>query len=421
VAQNRQNPSATTYVYQFHEVLRMKIGLTAVVLLTVLSAPVFAAEKPPAENWVGTWTAAPMACPVRSGEPSAGDSTYRNVMRVSIGGKALRVVLTNEFGNSELAVGSAHVALDGGDGSIKPGTDHALTFGGHSSVTIPANGLMISDEVPMNVAPLSKLSVAVYVTDQEIAARTCHALGMSTNYVTKGDTTSTGAGKNVRTLDSWNFVRGIDVIADKNSFAVVALGDSITDGYASTMDANRRWPDILAERLQKSPKTGQISVLNEGISGNRILHNQLGPNAISRFDRDVLAQSGAKYLIILEGINDVKWDDPTQLSSADELIVGISQLITRAHAHGLTVFVGTLTPYGGNEEFTEKGEAARVALNNWIRTSGVPDGVIDFDQLTRDPSKPGAFDPRYDSGDHLHPGDAGYKAMGDAVNISLFQ
>ena len=362
-----------------------------------------------------------MACPVKSGEPSAGDSTYRNVMRITIGGKALRVQLTNEFGNSSLTVGSAHVAIDAGDGAIKPGTDHALTFGGQTSVTIPANGLMISDEVPLEVAPLSTLSVAVYVADQEIAARTCHALGMSTNYVTKGDTTGAAAGKNVRTTDEWNFVKSVDVIADKNAFAIVTFGDSITDGYGSTKDANHRWPDYFAARLQKNPKTSQISVLNEGISGNRILRNELGPNAIARFDRDVLARSGVKYLVLLEGINDVKWDDPTQLASAEELIVGMSQLITRAHAHGITVYVATLTPFQGDDEYTEKGEAARVALNNWIRTSGAPDAVIDFDQVTRDASKPKAFNPRYDSGDHLHPGDAGYQAMGDAVDLTLFQ
>ncbi len=398
----------------------MKVGFIAVLLLCAISAPAFAADKP-AANWVGTWTAAPMACPVKSGEPSAGDSTYRNVMRVTIGGKALRVQLTNEFGNSSLTVGSAHVATDAGDGGIKPGTDHVLTFGGQTSITIPANGLMVSDEVPMEVAPLSTLSVAVYVVDQEIAARTCHELGMSTNYVTKGDSTGAAAGKAARTTEAWNFVKGIDVIADKNAFAIVTFGDSITDGYGSTKDANHRWPDYFADRLQKNPKTSQISVLNEGISGNRVLRNGMGTSAIARFDRDVLAQGGAKYLIILEGINDVKWDDPTQLASAEELIVGISQLITRAHAHGLTVFVGTLTPYQGDDEYTEKGEAARVALNNWIRTSGAPDGVIDFDQLTRDASKPKAFDPKYDSGDHLHPGDAGYQAMGNAVDISLFR
>jgi lysophospholipase L1-like esterase len=390
----------------------MKIGCVAAMFLCAFSASAFAGNKP-TPNWVGTWAAAPMACPVKSGELSAGNSTYLNLMRVSIGGKALRVVLTNEFGSSDLVVGSAHVALSAGDVSAKPGTDHALTFGGHNSVTIPANGVMISDEVPMNVAPLSTLSVAIYVSDQEIAVRTCHALGMSTNYIVKGD--------RGRPTDEWNFVKGIDVIADKNAFAVVAFGDSITDGYASTKDANHRWPDVLADRLQKGPKTSQISVLNEGISGNRILRNQLGPNAISRFDRDVLAQSGAKCLVILEGINDVKWDDPTQLASAEELIVGISQLITRAHAHGITVFVGTLTPYQGNDEYSEKGEAARSALNNWIRTSGAPDAVIDFDKATRDTSKPKAFDPRYDSGDHLHPGDAGYQAMSDAVDVTLFQ
>ncbi len=398
----------------------MKIGIIIVAVLYAFSAPAFGADKP-AQNWVGTWAAAPMACPVKSGEPSAGDSTYRNVMRITIGGKALRVQLTNEFGNSSLTVGSAHVAIDAGDGAIKPGTDHALTFGGQTSVTIPANGLMISDEVPLEVAPLSTLSVAVYVADQEIAARTCHALGMSTNYVTKGDTTGAAAGKNVRTTDEWNFVKSVDVIADKNAFAIVTFGDSITDGYGSTKDANHRWPDYFAARLQKNPKTSQISVLNEGISGNRILRNELGPNAIARFDRDVLARSGVKYLVLLEGINDVKWDDPTQLASAEELIVGMSQLITRAHAHGITVYVATLTPFQGDDEYTEKGEAARVALNNWIRTSGAPDAVIDFDQVTRDASKPKAFNPRYDSGDHLHPGDAGYQAMGDAVDLTLFQ
>ena len=403
----------------------MKIRIIAMVWLCAFSAPAFAANEPsankPAANWVGTWAAAPMACPVRSGEPSAGDSTYRNVMRITIGGKALRVVLTDEYGNSDLVVGAARIAIDAGNGGIKPSTAHALTFGGHSSVTIPANGLMVSDEVPMDVAPLSTLSVAVYLADQEIAAKTCHELGMSTNYITKGDSTGTAAGKNARTTDTWNFVKGIDVIADKNAFAIVAFGDSITDGYGSTKDANHRWPDYFADRLQNNPKTSQISVLNEGISGNRVLRNGMGANALVRFDRDVLAQSGARYLIILEGINDVKWDDPTQLASAEELIVGISQLISRAHAHGLTVYVATLTPYQGDDEYTEKGEAARVALNNWIRTSGAPDAVIDFDKVTRDASKPKAFDPRYDSGDHLHPGDAGYRAMGEAVDIALFQ
>ena len=389
-------------------------------IVFLAALPAIAADKP-AANWVGTWAASPMACPVKSGEPSAGDSTYRNIMRVSIGGKGLRVQLTNEFGNSGLMVGAARIGIDAGNGTIKPGTDHALTFGGHAAVTIPANGLMLSDEASMDVPALANLSVSVYLADQEIATRSCHDLGTSTNYVVKGDATGAAKLNGARTSTSWNFVKGIEVRADKGAFAIVALGDSITDGYGSTKDANHRWPDFLAERLQKGRGTAQIAVLNEGISGNRVLRNERGPNAIARFDRDVLAQDGARYLIILEGINDINWDDASEDASAEELIVGISQLVARAHAHGLVVYAATLTPYQGTEGYSEKGDAVRNALNNWYRTSGAVDGVIDFDQATRDASKPAAFNAAYDSGDHLHPGDAGYQAMANAVDISLFQ
>ncbi|HEY0702034.1 MAG TPA: SGNH/GDSL hydrolase family protein [Candidatus Acidoferrales bacterium] len=397
----------------------MKIGLTALAVFIAASVPAHAANKT-AENWVGTWASAPAACPVRSGEPSAGDSTYRNVMRISIGGKSLRVQLTNEFGNSDLLVGAARIAVDAGHGTTKPGTDHALTFNGRSSVTIPANGLMLSDEVPMEVAPLSTLAVSVYVQDQEIAAITCHELGMSANYITKGDATAAAALKTSHTSTSWNFVKAIDVVAGEKAFAVVTFGDSITDGYCSTPDANRRWPDYFAARLQKEKGAGQIGVLNEGISGNRILRNVRGPSAIARFDRDVLASSGAKYLVILEGINDLDWDDPAENASAEELIGGLTQLIARAHSHGLIVYLATLTPYLGRDTYTEKGDAVRIALNNWIRNSGAADGVIDFDRITGDPAKPLAFDPRYDCGDHVHPSDAGYAAMANGVDLKLF-
>ena len=373
-------------------------------------------------NWVNTWAASPMACPVKSGEPSAGDSTYRNVMRLSIGGKGLRVQLTNEFGAAQLTVGSAHIGIDSGGGAIKPGTDHELKIGGRPSVTIPANGLMLSDEVSMDVPALSSLAVTLYVTDQEIAARSCHLFSSSTNYVTKGDAAKALKINNARTTDSWNFVKGIEVRADKNAFAVVTLGDSITDGAASTKNANHRWPDFLAERLQKSHNTEQVAVLNEGIVGNRILRSsEYGQSAIARFDRDVLAQTGARYLILFEGINDINWADPDEDASADEVILGISQLVMRAHAHGLTVFAATLTPTGGADGFPEKNDPIRTAINHWYQTSGVVDGVIDFDKVVRDPSKPAALNPAYDSGDHLHPNDAGYKAMADSVDIRLFQ
>jgi len=387
-----------------------------------LGFPSFAEVKP-AVHWVGTWAASPMACQIQSDSKlSADDSTYRNTMRISIGGKRFRVQLTNEFGATQLIVGSAHIAIDSGEGAIKPDTDHALTFGGHPSVTIPAGGFMLSDEVAMDAPALSSLTVSLYVAGQKLSTKSCHFLASSTNYVTKGDAAGATKMKNARTTESWNFVKGIDVRADKDASAVVALGDSITDGNASTKDANHRWPDYLSERLQGIHNKTQIGVLNEGIIGNRVLRAELGQNAIARFDRDVLAQSGARYLIVFEGINDINWsDDPLEDASAEELIVGISQLVERAHTHGITVFGATVTPYGGAEGFSEKGELVRTALNKWYRTAGVVDGVIDFDQVTRDPSKPATLNPLYDSGDHLHPNDAGYEAMAKSIRLSLFQ
>jgi lysophospholipase L1-like esterase len=387
-------------------------------ILCLSFLPAFAAHTL-TTDWVGTWSAAPMACPTKPDLP-AGDSTYRNVIRTSIGGKGLRVKLTNEFGTTQLLVGSARIALSSGNGAITPASDHELTFGGRPSTSIPAGGFMLSDEVPMNIPALSSLTVSLYLPDQAIPIRTCHFLASSTNYVAKGDATKALKMENARTTPAWIFVKGIDVRSHKGAFAIVTLGDSITDGNASTSDANHRWPDYLADRLQKNPVTAQAAVLNQGIIGNRILRAELGQAAISRFDRDVLAQSGARYLILLEGINDINWEEPSEDASAEDLIVGITQLVERAHAHGITVFAATLTPYSGSEIFSEKGEQTRIAVNHWYRTAGVVDGVIDFDKATRDPLKPAAFNPAYDSGDHLHPNDAGYKAMADSIDISLF-
>jgi len=362
-----------------------------------------------------------MACAVESSEPSAADSTYRNVVRISLGGKKLRVQLTNEFGTTQLLVDSAHIAIDSGNGAIKPGTDHALTFGGHPSVAIPAGGFILSDEVAIDAPALSSLAVSLHVADQKLPIKSCHLLASSANYVTHGDASASIQMKDAHKTGSWNFIKGIDVRADKGAFSIVALGDSITDGNASTINANHRWPDYLADRLQKAPNQ-QVGVLNEGIIGNRILHAELGPNAIARFDRDVLAQSGARYLILLEGVNDINWsDDPSQEASTQQLIVGISQLVERAHTHGITVIGATITPFVGAEGFPEKNDPVRIALNHWYRTAGVVDGIIDFDQVTRDPSNPTHLNPLYDSGDHLHPNDAGYEAMAKSIRLSLFQ
>jgi lysophospholipase L1-like esterase len=378
-----------------------------------------------ASNWVGTWAASPVGSAVNEGQPEPGNTTYRNIVQISLGGSAVRVQLTNEFGTQPLTVGPAHVAISvGGGGSIQTNTDHALTFNGKPTVEIPAGAFVLSDPVTMQAAPLSDLAVSVYVSEQHIRNTTCHTFADSTNYVLQGDATAAPTADRSNPIYAWCFVKGIDVKADGKAAAIVTFGDSITDGAQGTRDANGRWPDVLAARLQADKKTADLGVLNEGIGGNRVLHDGYGPSALARFDRDVIAQSGVKYLIILEGINDIgRLKDPHEPGdniTADDLIFGLTQLATRAHQHGIKVFGATLTPYLPTGYSSPQGEQVRQAYNQWIRTSGIFDGVIDFDKITQDPANPGTFLPAYDSGDHLHPGDAGYKAMGDAIDLSLF-
>jgi lysophospholipase L1-like esterase len=378
-------------------------------------------------NWVGTWAASPVVETVNPVQISPTNSTYRNVVHISLGGNAVRIKLTNEFGTEPLTIGAAHVAVGAGGGSSQPGTDHALTFHGKPSATIPAGAFILSDPLSMQVAPLSDLIVSVYLPEQHIRNMTCHSFADETNYILKGDATAAPTADNSSPIYSWCFVNGVDVSTNASDHAasIVAFGDSITDGAASTRDANHRWPDILAARLQADKRTAHLGVLNEGIGGNRVLRDGYGPSALARFDRDVIAQSGVKYLIILEGINDIghikRPENAADKVTADDLIFGLSQLVTRAHQHGIKVFGATLTPYVGAGYSTPEGEQIRQAYNNWIRTSGVFDGVIDFDKTTQDPAHPDTFLPDYDSGDHLHPKDAGYKAMGDAIDLSLFR
>ena len=378
----------------------------------------------PGANWVGTWAASPVGSVVNEGQPGPANTTYRNIVHTSIGGSAVRVQLTNEFGSEPLTVGAAHIAVSAGGGSIQTNTDHALTFNGKPTVEIPAGAFVLSDPVTMQAAPMSDLAVSVYVPEQRIRNTTCHTFGDSTNYVLQGDGTAAATADKSNPIYAWCFVKGIDVKTDGKAAAIVTFGDSITDGAHATRDANRRWPDVLAARLQADKKTADLGVLNEGIGGNRVLHDGYGPSALARFDRDVIAQSGVKYLIILEGINDIgrlkNPHEPGDNITADDLIFGLTQLVTRAHQHGIKVFGATLTPYLPTGYSSPQGEEVRQAYNQWIRTSGIFDGVIDFDKITQDPANPGSFLPAYDSGDHLHPGDAGYKAMGDAIDLSLF-
>ena len=378
-----------------------------------------------AANWVGTWAASPVGSVVNAGQPGPGNTTYRNIVHISLGGSAVRVQLTNEFGTDPLTVGAAHIAVSAGGGAIQANTDHALTFNGKPTVEIPTGAFVLSDPVTMQAAPLSDLVVSVYVPEQRIRNTTCHTFADSTNYVFKGDATAVVTFDNSSPIYAWCFVKGIDVKTDGKAAAIVTFGDSITDGAQGTRDANGRWPDVLAARLLADKKTADLGVLNEGIGGYLVLHDGYGPSALARFDRDVIAQSGVKYLIILEGINDIgRLKDPHEPGdniTADDLIFGLTQLVTRAHQHGIKVFGATLTPYLPTGYSSPQGEQVRQAYNQWIRTSGIFDGVIDFDKITQDPEHPETFLPAYDSGDHLHPKDPGYKAMGDAIDLSLFR
>jgi len=312
-----------------------------------------------------------------------------------------------------------------GSGSIAAGSAVPLTFSGSSTVTIPPGALIVSDPAPLKVAPLSNLAVSLYLPSQPASQITGHSFADQTNYLVPGNSITSASLSTPKEIDSWDFLKGIDVKADADSEAIVAFGDSITDGALSTRNANARWPDVLAQRLQANKKTAKLGVLNQGIGGNRILHDVAGPSALARFDRDVLAQTGVKYLIILEAINDIGHaadsEKPYDIVTADDLIAGYSQMVRRAHTHGIKVIGATLTPYVGARYSSPKGEAMRQALNQWIRTTKELDGVIDFDKATSDPSNPSVFSSTADSGDHLHPGDAGYKTMGGVIDLKLFE
>lgn len=380
------------------------------------------------QHWVGTWAAAPQAPPDNAANADSGDAgfsnqTVRMIVRVSIGGEELRVRFSNAFGNTAVTLGDAHVAISGKGAAIVAGTDRALTFSGRDSFTIPPNAIVLSDPVKLHVPALTSLTVSVFAPDATGPA-TWHPLGRATTYIAgPGDLCVSADMPDAKTATSWYWLSGVDVLASQRTAAIVTLGDSITDGAAATLDANKRWPDVLAEQLaeRNDANSEPLAVLNEGISGNRLLHDVDGQNALARFERDVLAQDGVRYLIVLEGINDIGWPHMQggkyagDAVSADEMIAALRQLAERAHTHGIRVYGGTLTPFGGAFYETPDGEAEREAVNKWIRTSGAFDGVIDFEKVTRDPSQTGKFLSPYDSGDHLHPGDAGYNAMGRAA------
>ena len=395
------------------------LALTAVLCVQPLAA------KSDHQQWVGTWASAPLldahAKPAdQLVTPGTTGATLREVVHVSIGGETLRVRFSNLYGTDPLVIGAAQIAQTLKGAAVVAGSGKPLTFHGQTSVSIPAGALAVSDGIPFKFAPLSDLTVSFYLPSPS-GPITEHQLGNATSYHAPGNVVANDTLDTPTTLTSWEYLNGIDTLASADVGAVITIGDSITDGAKSTIDTNQRWPDELARRLQADPKYRHLAVLNEAISGNKILLDGAGPNVLARFDRDVLAQSGAKYLLILEGINDIGrlHTVPDGVTAAD-LILALDQMILRAHAHGIAVIGCTLTPYHGAGYYTENGETIRKAVNDWIRNSGAFDGVVDFEAAVRDPEHPDTFLPADDPGDHLHPNDAGYKVMGDAIDLKLF-
>jgi lysophospholipase L1-like esterase len=405
-------------------VMQLPVMLFALASLFSLAAP--AQTGPTPERWVGAWATAPFEGDPWHQIPTLVDSTLREIVHTSLAGKALRVHVTNEFGIEPLHIDAATIAFSAGESAIQPGSLHALTFGGKPSIILPPGAQAVSDTVDLATPAFADLAVSLFLPLQQVSDVSVHSSSQQINYIQTGNEVSAPRLTAPAPTPSWFFLKGIDVqpVAPQAA-AIVAFGDSITDGALATDNLNHRWPDILAARLHNNPATANLSVLNEGIGGNCVLINRVGPSALARFDRDVIAQSGVRYVILLESINDIgRLHEPNQPDyhlTAEDLEQGFSQLAARAHQHGIKIFGATVTPYGGAGYSTEKGEQIREAVNTWIRTSGVFDGVIDFDKATRDPSHPLAFAPQYDSGDHLHPKDAGYKAMADSIDLSLFR
>jgi lysophospholipase L1-like esterase len=391
--------------------------------------PAVLAQAWTTEHWTGTWGAGPGGPPLPANTQMFTDQTLRLIVHTSIGGNRVRIRLSNELGSTPLRIGAAHIAVRAAGADILPGTDRELTFSGSAAITIPPGAPVLSDPVELAVAPLSDLAISVYLPGA-VGATTIHGTASQTNYVSQpGNFTAAASLPVQRTTLSWPFLTEVDV--DSGGAAIVTFGNSITDGTRSTPDTNNRWPDWLARRLQtvRDPVQGinmRLGVVNRGISGNRLLSNPpegslAGVNALARFDRDVLATAGVRYMTVMIGINDIGNSPDDNPIPAADLIAGYRQLIARAHEKGIAIYGATLTPFEGARYYSPAKEVVRQAVNAWIRSTDEFDGVIDFDAVTRDPAHPSRFLPAYDSGDHLHPNDLGYQAMGNAVPLTLFR
>jgi lysophospholipase L1-like esterase len=401
----------------------MRLGF-ALVFLSLTGA---LRAAPEGGRWVGTWVSAQQLTEPGNLPPAPGlaGCTLRQVIHPTLAGDRVRVTFSNVFGHRPLMIASAHLARSAGDSAIESGSDQPLTFAGAASVTIEAGASMISDAVPFKVDAGKNLAVTLYLQAAP-ADLTGHPGSRTTSFIQAGDAVAAPSLTDARRVDHWYLLGGVDVWTRKSAAAVVVMGDSITDGRGSTTNGNDRWPDDFARRLAGSPATANVAVLNQGIGGNRLLRDGLGPNVLARFDRDVLAPPGVRWLIVFEGVNDLGTAVGARAkhapaASAADIIAALRQIVVRAHAHGLRVYGATITPFEGFTAYsTPESEADRQKVNQWIRTSGFLDAVIDFDAAVRDPNHPARLAAAFDCGDHLHPSVAGHSELGRAVDLALF-
>jgi lysophospholipase L1-like esterase len=418
--------------------------LSFLTVIITLAASALPAAEP--VHWIGTWATAPQ--PARpAGAQTFRNQTLRLIVHTSAGGKTLRIRLSNVYGEQPVMIGRARVARRASGPNIDPATDRSVTFGGQTAVTIAARSAVVSDPVDLEVPPLSDLSISLFFPQAAVAS-TSHALAKQTNYVSAetGDATAEASFSVARTTATWPFLTGVDVTSSAHGVSIVALGSSTTDGDGSTTDANRRWPDVLAERLQHAEKAVDVGVLNEGIIGNRLLFDSprtpgnpfgplLGEAGLARFERDVLDQPGVRFVIVCLGVNDIlfpafPFTPANETVTAAAIIDGYRQLVARAHAKGVRVIGSTIPPFEGATFdaaglkltlSTPEREAERAAVNEWIRGTGHFDGLIDFDAAVRDSARPARLRPEFAAPDLLHVNDAGNVAQGSVVPLSLFE
>jgi lysophospholipase L1-like esterase len=385
-----------------------------------------------AERWIGTWASSQQIPEPRNAlaPEDLTDTTLRQIVRISGGGSRIRLRLSNAFGTAPLRLDAVGIARSVGAGSAAVIADsrRTVTFDGLSSVEIPAGALYVSDPIDLAVSPRETLAISFHIP-QPPERQTGHPGARTTTYIARGNQVAAPDLPRAKTVERWYHIAGIDVLTVDHAAAIAVLGDSITDGNGSTTNRNDRWPDVLAERLQASAEHRHLTVLNHGIGGNRLLLDELGPNALARLERDVLAQPGVRYLIVLEGVNDLgvltRDASATPEARADlvrRMIGAYRQIIARGRTHGIKVIGATILPYGGSDYYhpDANAEADRQAINAWIRTPGNFDAVVDFDALMRDPAHPSRMRKDYDKGDGLHPSALGYRAMGAAVPLHLF-